>query len=545
MENPALPSRLPSGTAPSVLRRSGRRLRIVLEIVLLSLLMITTRCANFSDVFVQGKIYFVDADCYARMTRARLVMPHPGLVVRRHDFENYPVGVNPHTTAPLDYLIVLFAFALRPITAQPLDLAGALISPLLALLAGWFLWWWSRRLPWPGRYLMLLVYALSAILAHGTALGRPDQQSLLIALILVALAAEGRLQEEPTRRWAVVSGLSWGLALWVSLYEPLILLGALLAVLAFARRDRWWAGERGIGWGILLGVLLGAAVVERRWPAWPLASPSFARWSTTIGELQPVGLTNPAWLYWASGLLLVSPFLVWTARRRRALDRVFVIWLVLSLILTFWQARWGCYFALVFLLTIPAQCAVVRAKGGAVAVALAALFPLLQFWDARFWPNDAGAQSQAAARRAAVQWRTVATSLAGTERTPIMAPWWLSPAVAYWSGQPTVAGSSHESLPGIVDSAIFYLSATPKEAAQILRRHEVRWILLGDEDEVGMNSAVILGVGIPENALCRELARSSAPASPWLVFRGRNGPVLLCEATGLPQKSRRLQPLVR
>ncbi len=101
----------------------------------------------------------------------------PGLIVRHHDFENYPVGTTPHTTAPLDYLILTLAAVLRRWTAQPMDLAGALISPLFALLGGWFLWWWSRRMKLADRWTMLILYAISPILVHGTRIG-PARSSI-------------------------------------------------------------------------------------------------------------------------------------------------------------------------------------------------------------------------------------------------------------------------------------------------------------------------------------------------------------------------------
>ena len=106
-----------------------------------------TRCANYQDVFVAGNVYFVDADCYARMTRAQMVSEKPGLIIRHHPFENFPQGTTPHTTAPLDYLIVGLSLLLNPFTIHSLDLAGAFVSPSLALLGGWFLWWWSREIP--------------------------------------------------------------------------------------------------------------------------------------------------------------------------------------------------------------------------------------------------------------------------------------------------------------------------------------------------------------------------------------------------------------
>jgi hypothetical protein len=66
--------------------------------------------------------------------------------------------------------------------------AGALISPLLALLGGWFLWCWSVKFRY--RWVLLILYAISPILVHGTELGRPDHQSLLILVVTIAICAE-------------------------------------------------------------------------------------------------------------------------------------------------------------------------------------------------------------------------------------------------------------------------------------------------------------------------------------------------------------------
>ena len=173
----------------------------VIEIAILSVLILATRCANYQDVFVAGNIYFTDADCYARMTRVRMCSEHPGLIVRHHDFENFPTGTTPHTTAPLDYLILALSTLLKPFTAHALDLAGALISPLLALLGGWFFWWWSRRMKFRYRWVMLILYAISPILVHGTELGRPDHQSLLMLLLTIAICAEWSLQAEAEVSW--------------------------------------------------------------------------------------------------------------------------------------------------------------------------------------------------------------------------------------------------------------------------------------------------------------------------------------------------------
>ena len=209
------------------MRRVGRFALIVFEIALLSALILATRCANYQDVFVAGNVYFVDADCYARMTRAQMVREKPGLIIRHHAFENFPQGTTPHTTAPLDYLIVALSLFLNPFTAHALDLAGAFVSPLLALLGGWFLWWWSRRMKFRYRWVMLILYAISPILVHGTELGRPDHQSLLILLVAIAICAEWSSQTlqaaNMASAWRLTSAAAWALAIWVSAYEPLVL----------------------------------------------------------------------------------------------------------------------------------------------------------------------------------------------------------------------------------------------------------------------------------------------------------------------------------
>src|SRR5947209_11829763 len=177
-----------------------RRLLLAFEIVILTALILATRCANYQDVWVDGRVYFTDADCYARMTRVRICAAHPGTIIRHHDFENFPQGTTPHTTAPLDYLILGLALLLKPFTLQSVDVAGALVSPIVAAIGGWFLWCWCRRMNLRYRWTLLILYAVSPILVHGTELGRPDHQSLLMLLVTVAICAEWILCNEQSRR---------------------------------------------------------------------------------------------------------------------------------------------------------------------------------------------------------------------------------------------------------------------------------------------------------------------------------------------------------
>ena len=104
------------------------------------------------------------------------------------------------------------------------------------------------------------------------------------------------------------------------------------------------------------------------------------------------------------------------------------------------------------------------------------------------------------------------------------------------SGQPVVAGSSHESLPGIVASARFFLSPSPEEAAEILRQHRVKWVLSDEAGRVASNSAAILGTTVPVNALCLRLEGGGAPVPAFLSFIGRHGSCVLYRVVDPPGK---------
>jgi hypothetical protein len=119
--------------------------------------------------------------------------------------------------------------------------------------------------------------------------------------------------------------------------------------------------------------------------------------------------------------------------------------------------------------------------------------------------------------------RDLSVGLRSPEVHPFLAPWWLSPAIAYWSGQPGVAGSSHESLDGIAESARFFLAEDFQKAREIVENRKVNWVFAYDADRVAAISAVILGRQRPtEHALCYVLQRAPTQAPPFLVFSAQN-----------------------
>jgi hypothetical protein len=158
-------------------------------LLLLLALTVFARWYNHADIFHNdGRIYFVDGDCYSRMTRAKLVT-EGHWVIKHQDFENWPQGTTPHTTAPMDWAIVVLKGACDvvlkvvdwngtgPLRSQSLDVAGAIISPLLGLITAGWLWWWAGWMRLRYRGAMVFFFAASPMLVHGTVLGRPDHQS--------------------------------------------------------------------------------------------------------------------------------------------------------------------------------------------------------------------------------------------------------------------------------------------------------------------------------------------------------------------------------
>jgi hypothetical protein len=521
-----------------------RRILSISEITILSILILSTRCANYQDVFVAGNIYFTDADCYARMTRVRMCSEHPGLIVRHHDFENFPTGTTPHTTAPLDYLILAFSMLLQPFTAHSLDLAGALISPSLALLGGWFLWWWSVKFRY--RWITLILYAISPILVHGTKLGRPDHQSLLMLLVTVAICAEWSLQAEISpvsapdwSKWSIVGGAAWGLAIWTSAYESLVLFLVVLLVSALKNPKTISARSRRGGWVCFVIVILIALLIERRIPSFSILYPNslFQNWARTIGELAHISPANPIWLRWCGYFLLVTPFLVWlnvikTRHKSNEVTPIFVlVLLVATYLLTIWQARWGYFFLLIFALALSHLLEPIKSRTAVWIAFLLSILPILRDWDETLWPNGVQTADRVEQRNESEQLRHMALNLRSSENQPFLAPWWISPEIAYWSNQLGVAGSSHESLGGIEDSARFFVSQDWGTARKLLENHGVVWVIAYDSVRAAQNSGEILGTAAPQQPICMMLDRMPTTAPPFLVLSAQNGVAKLYRVT--------------
>jgi hypothetical protein len=267
--------------------------------------------------------------------------------------------------------------------------------------------------------------------------------------------------------------------------------------------------------GILIPLLLGGLVDHLRivFPD-PQNMESLKRWGATIGELQPLrGLSSLS--AWAGLLLWGAPLTVLFAHGRdRRSNFGWILLLCFSGLLVHWQIRWSPYFVLVFLFVLPQILTLAQSRrSGALAFSLA-MYPLLVEWDNLLFPEARVAAERYMDRSERINARLVAERMKSPSCEPFIAVWWLSPALSYWSGQPAVAGSGHEGIAGIMDSASFFLSTNPADAKEILVRRGVCTVVASDSARAVENSSLLLG-SLPESKPLAERLWQSDLGPEW------------------------------
>jgi hypothetical protein len=185
--------------------------------------------------------------------------------------------------------------------------------------------------------------------------------------------------------------------------------------------------------------------------------------------------------------------------------------------------RWGYFLTIAFALSLPWALSAIPLKPVAWLAFGVSLWPVAAEWDRQLYPDEAERIAREEDREDASLLRETSQALISPQRTIVLAPWWLSPALAYWSGQRCVSGSSHQSLPGTVDSSRFYLSASPQEARDILRKRSVNYVIAYEPARVISNSAQVLGRPPPERPMAETLYNDpgAAPSFLHLVYENK------------------------
>ncbi len=420
----------------------------------------------------------VEADCYSQLARVQRILHGQGLIQNHFTVENWPEGLVPSTTAPFDYVILLLYAPLALFTQHPLDWAGALVSPALwvALVFFWMLIR-SREFNLTGRALLLVGSAALPAFIWATACGRPRHQSLILALMAMGLTAEyerWQIEMTPKRAWNLFAGIVWGLACWTSLFEPVLVVTVLILFNLIVRRRENFTFLVSFGVVMLVALLLEGVHVFIPPPEYHQA---LVRWLETIAEVQGVNLTSFVSQMTFLSFVLIVPMISWRILRRVGdirVDLLLILLTVLLAVLSFVQKRWVYYANLTELLLIARYCQLEPTRWPRLAVM--ALFGFGLVYDNILQEEG---RSRAQANQPSLEMAQISHAI--DQPGGIMAPWWLSPGLLYFSGQPIVSGSSHCGISGIVASANFFAGTSWTDAERILRERKVRWVVVWDD----------------------------------------------------------------
>ncbi|MEJ0001248.1 MAG: hypothetical protein WDO13_20080 [Verrucomicrobiota bacterium] len=297
----------------------------------------------------------VESDCYSQLARVQRILRGQGLLQNHFTVENWPEGMDPSTTAPFDYAILVLYFPLWLFTRHPLDWAGALVSPLLWLgLVGFWTLIRSREFSAFGRAVLIAGSAAMPSIIWATAFGRPRHQSLILVLMAMGLTAEyerWQLQLAPKRAWNIFAGVVWGLACWTSLFEPAVVAGTLILFnLAVRRREN---PAFLASFGIVLAamtVLEGRHIFGNLYQISHL-TPEYRtyalHWLGTISEVQPLdGVAVVQHLTLGLLLLPILAWFLWPRAGGNKTDALLILLTVLLVGLCIAQRRWEYYAAL-------------------------------------------------------------------------------------------------------------------------------------------------------------------------------------------------------
>lgn len=253
------------------------------------------RLATSGGVFSDS--LFLDSDVYMWLNRVEALADGRGWFDHVEPRINPPDGHVQHWTRPIDFLLLIGGYVLRPLFGfrDGLALWGNMMSPLLLIPATWAMYRLARRLLERREALVATaVFLLHPMILLSFAWGRPDHHSLLrLGQVLFLLSFVSFFVGRPHKKWwAFGAGWIGAWAVWANVEAlAFVLIG--MSVLGL-----WWlVGRRNlVGCNIALsgGLFAGTvvAVAIERGPDFFVEYPI-----DTIG-FSYVVLFGLTWLFW-------------------------------------------------------------------------------------------------------------------------------------------------------------------------------------------------------------------------------------------------------
>ncbi len=499
-------------------------MKSVLWICFCACLAIAARCHDVRQVFVNHAIYLNDPGDYARLVRVRGLESAFAGTSAQSALDCAPAAAE---SVPLDFLVLGLKKAiegfllfldpnrLSALRGQELDLAGAVVAPLLAFVTCLILGFWARNAaPSHGSAAALpFLFAVSPLLAHATLLGSPTEASLLMAALALALISEFRAASIVSRPWMVFGGAMWALALWISWRESVVLIGGLVLIWGVFHPKRLFCAERWF-WLLAFCLVASCGIAARAGAAnEPGSILDLLRNGSSSNEASGV----EGVLGWVGAGVLAAPVLLFVAGRRDR--RAWAGLLLLALVGVAGCGRGAYWFqiaCLLFVMALPWMLEVFRRQWVSWGLLIISLWPLASLWDRILYPEDEARQYALQQGMERVLLRDVSLRMRTGPPGKFLAPWWLSPALAYWSGQPALTGAGRLNGPGVLDSARLYLSESPQQAEAIVERVEIRWVVADEPARIVADSRKWLAGEVPEMPIARALMERPHSAAPWL-----------------------------
>lgn len=167
------------------------------------------------------EIYLCDTDPHMRLVRVEQLAETGDWYDNVIHRSNAPYGETLHWTRPLDILLLLGAFILKPFLGfhDALGWWGVAISPILGVVSLLALYWAVKpALKENERYLLILLFLAQPLLTMAFNIGRPDHHSLLALIFCILLGCLYRIigLQDNSKKFSQITGLLAGIGVWIS-----------------------------------------------------------------------------------------------------------------------------------------------------------------------------------------------------------------------------------------------------------------------------------------------------------------------------------------